>query len=370
MRNQVDFTKEFPVIGKYTYLNTAANGLLPRSVADWRHQHDENFVARASLFRDNHKDHLTEIKHEIAQFLDADEKQVALVPNFSFGLNVLLEGIPKGKKILLVERDYPSINWPVEYRDFEIEYVHIDENFEANIDRAFKEFHPDFFMCSMVQYINGVKLDFDFLKELKSRFPDTILIGDGTQYFGTETYSFSTGPFDIVGASCYKWLLSGFGNGFMILGDGMEHRIAPKVIGFNSADAVFGKKEDINLIGRFEPGHQDTLNYGSLRVALQLLNSIGMASIESKLKTLSKLAFERFKELGWLEASVAKRDLHSNIFNIKGNETLYMKLKSKGIITSQRGHGLRVSFHFYNSEEDLARLIEAIQEEEIATSRS
>ena len=364
MSNSIDFAKEFPVVGKYTYLNTAASGLLPRSVANWRHAHDEAFVQQGSLFRDNHKDHLNEIKKDIAHFFDASERQVALVPNFSFGLNVLLEGIPKGKKVLLVERDYPSINWPVEYRDFEIEYVPLNQHFEESIAGAFKTFQPDFFMCSMVQYINGIKIDMGFLKELKDLYPDIILIGDGTQYFGTESYSFAKGPFDIVGSSCYKWLLAGYGNGFMILGDGMEHRIAPKAIGFNSADAVFGKKEDINLIGRFEPGHQDTLNYGSLRVALQLLTSIGKDLIEQRVNSLSNVAFNRFKELGWLESSVANRKQHSSIFNIKGNESLYMKLKTKGIITSQRGKGLRVSFHFYNSEQDLDCLIRAIQEAE------
>lgn len=363
MTNPIDFSTEFPVVQKYTYLNTAASGLLPKSVAEWRHEHDSAFVAQASLFRDNHKELIWDVKREIAHFFEAEKERIALVPNFSFGLNVLLEGIPKGKRVLLLERDYPSINWPVEYRDFEVRHVPINEHLEATLSMVFEEFRPDFFLCSLVQYINGIRIDLEALSDLKSRFPETVFIGDGTQSFGAWPCSFKKGPFDVVGASTYKWLLGGYGCGFMILREGIEEYIAPKVIGFNSADAVYGNKEAINLIGRLEPGHQDTLNFGSLQKSLQLLSNIGIERIESKVLQLSKFAFERFSELGWLEPSVRKRPLHSSIYNIPGNRDLFLKLKSNGIITSQRGKGLRVSFHFYNSEEDVEKLIAAIQAE-------
>ena len=86
-----------------------------------------------------------------------------------------------------------------------------------------------------------------------------------------------------------------------------------------------------------------------------------MGTIENRVSYLSKVARERFASLGWLEPAVIKRPLHSSIFNIHGNAELFMKLKSNRIITSPRGKGLRVSFHFYNSEEDLEKLVQAIQ---------
>lgn len=361
MTNSVDFTQEFPVIAKYNYLNTAASGLLPKCVAEWRRKHDEAFVEQGSLFRDNHKELIWSVKRDVARFLDADAQEVALIPNFSFGLNSLLEGIPKGKRILLIDGDYPSINWPVEYRDFEIQHVTLNEHLESNLEEAFERFNPDYFICSLVQYINGIRLDLEFLGSLKKQFPETILIGDGTQFFGTAEYSFKKGPFDIIGASAYKWLLAGYGNGFMIMRPEVEHAIMPKSIGFNSADAVFGKKEEINMVGRLEPGHQDTLNYGSLGRAIQLLETIGMEAIEKKVSTLAAQAHQTFAELGWLTPNVSNRKLHSSIFNIRGTEALFLDLKTHGVITSPRGPGIRVSFHFYNTQEDLDALIERVQ---------
>lgn len=356
-----DFTLQFPVLGSCTYLNTASSGLLAKQLVTWRGEHDQDFLVRGSLFRDFHRDHLWTVKERLAKFFSTHADRIALVPNLSFGVNTLLEGIPKGSKIVLIEGDYPSINWPVEHRDFEIGYVSMDGHLEQNIAEAFERFQPDVFMCSMVQYISGILIDFSFLQQLKEKYPQTLMMGDGTQYLGTARYNFEEGPFDIVGASSYKWMLSGYGNGFFLLKENVWDRIHPKTIGFNSADAVYGNKDKINLIGRMEPGHQDTLNYGTLGEAIDFLEEIGMESIEKKLKELTLYALERFKQLGWLDTQTLLRKEHSTIFNIKGDQKIFEKLKNKGILTSFRGKGIRVSFHFYNSKRDIDTLIEAIQ---------
>src|SRR5699024_2399168 len=118
-----------------------------------------------------------------------------------------------------------------EARDFSISYVKIDENLEERIESAFQSRPPDVLVCSMVQYINGIKIDFSFLKELKTRFPETLFLGDGTQYLGTERFDFTDSAFDAVGASAYKWIGAGFGNGFFMFKPGVEHRILPKCLG-------------------------------------------------------------------------------------------------------------------------------------------
>ena len=60
-------------------------------------------------------------------------------------MNMILDGLPKGQKILLLKGDYPSVNWPTESRDFELCYAEIDENLEKNIEAAAEEHQPDIF---------------------------------------------------------------------------------------------------------------------------------------------------------------------------------------------------------------------------------
>jgi selenocysteine lyase/cysteine desulfurase len=95
-----------------------------------------------------------------------------------------------------------------------------------------------------------------------------------------------------------------------------------------------------------------------------MLEKIGMKNIEEKVKLLATEAKKRFEELDLLNVAVVKREQHSSIFNIRAKNGLFQKLKENNIICSQRGKGIRVSFHFYNSLEDLDKLIEVINTNE------
>jgi len=61
--------------------------------------------------------------------------------------------------------------------------------------------------------------------------------------------------------------------------------------------------------------------------------------------------------LGLLEQSVSDRAAHSTIFNIKGTVELFNTLKNQNIITSLRGQGVRISLHFYNTLDDVQKLL-------------
>ncbi|GAB5401565.1 MAG: aminotransferase class V-fold PLP-dependent enzyme [Aureisphaera sp.] len=356
-----DLSSLFPVSTEYTYLNTASCGLLSSSLVTWRREHDLQLMKGGSMFRDLHKKHVAEIREEVAQFFYTTPNQVALVPNFSFGLNVLLGGISKGKKVLLLKRDYPSVNWPIENRDFDVCYAELNENLEKNIEAAVQKHRPDILALSIVQYISGIKIDLDFLSDLKRTYPQLTIIGDGTQFLGTTDFNFEKSPFDIVGASAYKWLLSGYGCGLFMIKKGIQENVFLETIGFNSADANFSKRNDIEFVGHLEPGHQDTLNYGSLGESIRFLNSLGRSTIETHLHNLTTKAKNSFLELGLLSEMASQRKNHSTIFNISGDKELFEKMKTEKIVGSLRGQGIRVSFHIYNTEEDLNRLLSLLK---------
>ncbi|APG60317.1 aminotransferase class V-fold PLP-dependent enzyme [Christiangramia salexigens] len=351
--------KGFPVLEQYTYLNTAASGLLPEKVWEFRQEHDLDFLIKASLLKDKQGELLTEVRESVGRLFGCAPNRVALVPNFSYGFNSLLESIEKPKKALLLENDYPSITWPVKSRNFELIWARQDEDLEDNILRKIEKEQPDFFVFSIVQYISGVKLSLDFLKGLKEKYPELILIADGTQYMGTEVFDFEASGIDVVLSSCYKWLNAGYGNGFMLFSENVQGKLAPKHLGFNSLQGKYKAHEE-NFIGKFEPGHQDTLNHGSLKVAIDLIEKIGLSRIEEEISALKNCARERFLAAGLLEEWTGKRENFSPIFNIKGDDKLYAKLTGEGIITSQRGNGIRISTHYFNTKKDLDHLFSVL----------
>ena len=356
-----EIKKAFPVLEKYTYLNTAASGILSENLMEWRRKHDLLFLNEGSVFRNNHGNLLADVRKKTADFINAEISEIALVPNFSFGFNVFLESLAPQSKFLLLKEDYPSLNWPIEHRGFETYYAEIDENLETNIEAAIAKQNPNVFAFSVIQYLSGIKIDLEFLKKLKKKYPKILFVADATQYLGTEAFDFAQSAIDVLGASTYKWMLAGYGNGIFAVKKSCWNILKPKTIGYNSANAMTDTSSDVTFIKHFEPGHQDTLNFGSLGQSIDFIQKVGMDKISEKIKDISAKAKKEFEALGLLKTSVVNRKNHSSIFNIKGNDGLFQKLIDANIICSQRGNGIRISFHFYNTENDLERLIEVIK---------
>ncbi len=355
-----ELNSQFPSLSTATYLNTAANGIVPRSVIEWRRQHDRDLMEQASTFRMHAKEHIDSVRNTVSRYFGAKPNETALVPNFSLGLNMVLEGLPSGQKILLLKDDYPSVTWPVETRDFNICYAEIDEKLEDKIEAAISKHRPDIFIFSIVQWLSGIKIDLEFVKQLKADNPNLLLIADGTQYLGTESFNFQESGIDILGTSGYKWLTAGFGNGFIMIREEAQKRIFPRAIGFNSAESFSSEATDTHFMKHFEPGHQDTLSFGSLEQSILFVESMGKEMVSNQIKSLSDMAKLRFSEMGLLSNNTLLRESHSSIFNLKGDGAMFKKLIANNVICSPRGGGIRVSFHYYNSKADLDRLVEVL----------
>ncbi len=340
--------KRFPVLQSCTYVNTATSGLMSEDLLEWRQEHDLDFLIGGSAAKAETHLLLKETRRTVAKFFCFEEEHVALVPSFSQGMNLLLEGLSTSEKVLLLKGDYPSLNWPFESRDLPIDYLQIGPELEQRIYDKIKSEEITVFACSAVQWLNGLKIDFGFIKKLKADFPNLMIIMDGTQFCGTEFFDFGASGVDIMGASGYKWLISGYGNAFLMVKSEVQHRFALKSSGFGSGRNAKHQKDGRPFCKKLEPGHLDSLSFGSLKYSMELLMGIGLKAIGRHNQELSKTIMLHAKEHELLEPYLVTRDGHSTIFNIKGDDVLFKKLMSKNIICAQRGSGIRLSFHFYN----------------------
>ena len=356
------YKEGFPILNKYVYANTASSGLIHESTIAWRKQHDKEFMEGASKMIMESAKIITEARATVGDFFGCKYENVALVQNFSLGLNILLEGIDKNRKVLLLENDYPSVNWSFENRSFPISYCKMNEHLEDNIREKIESEDISILALSLIQWVNGIKVDLDFLKELKRENPKLLIIADGTQFCGTTDFNFEDSGLDVLGTSSYKWLLAGYGNGFMLFKDRVKEFSKVETIGFNAANTNPELRNSIRFAKHFEPGHLDTLNFGTLKHSLGLLSVIGKDVIAEQLKNLSARAIKEFLALGLLEEAVALRKDHSTILNIKGDDSMFEHLTKNNILCSQRGNGIRFSFHYYNTLEEIEHIVRIIKE--------
>ncbi|WP_281541042.1 aminotransferase class V-fold PLP-dependent enzyme [Maribacter aestuarii] len=352
---------DFPVVRKSIYVNTAVFGPLYDSLIDWRQEHDLDLLLHGSDMREKTMKILSDTRKTVGTFFNCKTENIALVNNFSTGLNVLLEGLDPKRKILLLENDYPSVNWPFEDRKFDISYVKMSADVENEIRETVRSENIDVLAISLVQWLDGFLIDLEFIKDLKKEYSDLIIIADGTQFCGVVDFNFESSGIDVLGASAYKWLLAGYGNGFMLFSDQVKEEFFPKTIGFNSANGDVDKKESIRFAKKLEPGHLSCLNFGSLKFSLEYLKSIGMDKISAHNNNLSHKAKQEFTDLGLLDDDIIERAKHSTIFNLKIDNHKFQRLLHENVLCAQRGDGVRVGFHFYNNENDLNTIVRILK---------
>lgn len=346
----------FPVTGHYTYLNTAYSGILSTTAQEWRNKHDEQFLLEGSNHRLKHGVLFSELRQNLANLFGSDTGQVFLVPNFSFGFNTLLDGLDKKHRFLLLEEDYPSVNYPVRSRGFEQIAVPITADVEEHILAAIESFKPSVFAFSMVQYISGLRIAPDFIRTIKQTYPDLLLIADGTQFCGTVPFDFKNSGLDAIISSGYKWMMAGFGNGFAFLSEQLKAQLflERKKVALPTENFL-QDKDHLSLC--FEPGHMDSLNFGTLNQSLYQLQSVGLENIERTTQSICLKARTEFYYRGLLSTEITERKVQSTIISIPLPPTVCEKLTEAKILFSNRGTGSRFSFHFYNAHDDLNRLL-------------
>ncbi|WP_394907673.1 aminotransferase class V-fold PLP-dependent enzyme [uncultured Mesonia sp.] len=350
----------FPGLSNSVYLNTPAMGLIPQNVYNYKKDILDLHLQHPTRYFENYDSQLNQVTNYLKRLLRVKTGNIAFTPNFSFGFHGVLSGISPKSKILVIENEYPSISLAVKKWGFQFCEVALKADVEESIIDAFNKEQPDVFIFSIIQYLNGLKLNAALIKDLKQTFPKTLFIADGTQFCGTEFFNFEESGIDILGVSAYKWLHAGWGSAFFIFRKGLEMRVQPKTIGSNAVNKE-SSLQAIPLHKKLEPGHLDLMQLGSLAPALETFFEIGEKKIYKKIEKISRTAKSAFAELNLLENQILKQRTSSPIFNLQIDTRNLAYLNNQNIICAQRGQGIRVGFHYYNSIQDLNYLLKALK---------
>ncbi|WP_088340565.1 aminotransferase class V-fold PLP-dependent enzyme [Robiginitalea sediminis] len=362
MTDLLKFRKGFPVLSQYTYLNTAAWGPMHEDLHAWRGEQELDFLVGGSDFKIDSLSLLDQVRERIGVCFGCSQDRIALVPNFSLGLNMLLDGLPKQSRVVLLEGDYPSLNWPFEDRPFQCRHLPADTRVEERILESLRAEPAEVLAISLVQWINGLLISPEFLATLKEEFPGLLIVADATQYLGAFDLDFDASVIDVLGASGYKWMLGGNGNGFLLLSEEATTRFHVRTIGFQSVFHDPRRRESVSLAQRLEPGHLDTLSFGSLWFGLGLLQEVGLDRVEAYNRELWGKVLNALDSRGLLAPGIAGRPVHSGIFSIPNREGWFDALGEQGVVCSQRGGGIRLSFHCYNTDADLQTVLEVLDQ--------
>jgi len=224
---------------------------------------------------------------------------------------------------------------------------------------------------SHVEYVNGFCHDLRALSEIAHEH-GAYLIVDAIQSAGAMQIDAKRDDVDFLTTACYKWLLSPSGAGYLYVKEELIEEFEPPFVGWASVKPEVFETIDFwdiwNLklsetANRFEVGSSSFISLIGTTEALKMLLNFGIENIEKRILKLTDHLIEAIKNLGLKLQTPEEAQYRSGIVlsKIDKPKELSERLRQKGIIVSARANGLRVSPHFYNTEEEIDKLMEEVK---------
>ncbi|GAC1482628.1 MAG: aminotransferase class V-fold PLP-dependent enzyme [Candidatus Dormibacteria bacterium] len=314
----------------------------------------------------------TQIRGRIGELLSVGPERITFTKNTTSGLGLVAAGLDwrEQDNIVGVDREYPANIYPwmgLSSKGVELR-LHRPTGGRIDIKGLVKlcDSRTRLVAISAVQFWSGYRAD---LKALRDALPgDILLVVDAIQAAGALQFDLSKVEVDLLCAGGQKWLLGPSGIGFACVSQRMLERMRPVAIG---ADSVVREQEyvdyDLTLkpdARRYEEAAPNYPGILGLGAAVNLLLRADPPTVEATVLRLADRLREELPRRGYVLVFTPRPGERSGIVSFRHPRMVPAEVQSRlrdaGIIISLRTDFLRASPHFYNSDQDLSRLLDAL----------
>jgi len=387
-----EIREEFPLLKEVVWLASAGVGPMPRAALAAMAAANSKLYAgydpKAWSAEEEVRERACTL---IAKLLSVSPEEIALTRSTTEGLNVIACAIPweRGDNIVITDQEYPAnaVPWyhQAHLHELEVRVVRSEagclpvSRFAEAIDG-----HTRVVAISHVQFATGFRADLAVLSEL-AHSHGALLVVDGIQSVGALVVRPQELDIDALAAGGYKWLCGPIGSGFLYVREELCQDLVPVGLGFGEIaptehddiwDALSGGRPWVRDFSELAPGAKRFSGVGlnpavleGLSATLELFLELGPKWIEARVIALSGLLIERLNRRGFQVVTPEAEQERAGIVLFRGpwelarkeaREQLDRRLEAAGVKVSIRAGGVRVACHFFNTEEDLERLLEAL----------
>lgn len=390
-----DVRRQFPALEEKTFLDAACVSLTPRVAAEAIQSFLDSALycpERSSTEHHIVMDELrTELRPLVARVLEASEDEIAIVESTTHGLSLAANILPleRGDRVLVCDLEFLQLAAPWcqlrDERGIEIDVVP-NRNGTVLAEDIAEAITPRtrVLAVSSVQWSNGFRVDLDAVSAL-CREKGLWLVVDAIQQLGAVPIDVRQTPVDLLTTGGHKWLNAPFGTGFLYVRRELMKELKAPLGGYLSLETPDGgwgnyfqtpsihPIRDYRFVSearRLEIG--GTANYPGaigLGASLKLLLELGQDRVAQRIFELTDHLIRGLCERGIQVVTPTEPGSRSGIvtFSVgtaEDNVALMERLLDHKVLVSVRYTsnvgGVRVSCHYYNSFEDLDRLLSAI----------
>jgi kynureninase len=368
--------REFPILDKTVYLISHSLGAMPRETYDRLHEYADIWATRGvRAWAEGWWDMPVTVGDEVARIIGADPGTVVMHQNVSICESLIiscLEPTPQRNKIVYSELNFPSVMYVYEAhaRDgrLRIETVKSDDGITIPLERMLEAIDES----TLLVPFSHVLFKSAFLQDAKAIIDRAHEVGamvvlDTYQSAGTVPFSVKELNADFATGGSVKWLCGGPGAGYLYVRPDLQQKLEPKTTGWMAHESPFTFDTSLRYasnITRFLHGSPAIPALYAAQSGYKIVNEIGVDRIRQKSVRQTDLLIALAEEAGFEVTSPKESERRGGTVTVAHENASSMAkelVRREFVIDYRPGAGVRISPHFYTTDEELKLVIEEMK---------
>jgi selenocysteine lyase/cysteine desulfurase len=364
-----EIRSRFKIFESKIYLNSCSQGALSDAVesgfneyiASW-HEQGSPWVTWVERYE--------AARAAFAKFIHASPDEVAIVTSVSAGINGIASALNfrERRKVVMGEFEFPTMGqvWlGHRARGADVQFAKAQgDSISAAAYEKLIDHNTLIVPFTHVCFKNGFRTDISAVTQMAHSAGALVMLDD-YQDCGTRPVDLKAMDVDFYVTGTLKYLLGPPGLAFLYVRKELIQSLAPTVTGwFGQANPFAYNPQHFELsptARRFESGSPSVPNvYGALP-GIQMLEEIGMQQVAGHVEKLTQSLLSHTGELGFATKSPADSSGPLVVLQCRDSDLLVKTLAQNGIVASNRFDGLRISFHVYNTLDDVNTVVEVLK---------
>lgn len=363
---------EFPILGKTVYLISHSLGAMPRETFTLLTDYAETWATRGvRAWAEGWWEMPVTTGNEVAKIIGADPGTVVMHQNVSICQSLILscfEPTPKRNKIVYSELNFPSVMYVYEAHarngQIRIETVPSDDGITISLERFLDAIDEETLLVpfSHVLFKSGFLQNARAITE-RAHEVGAMVVLDAYQSAGTVPFSVKELNVDFATGGSVKWLCGGPGAGYLYVRPDLHAQLQPKTTGWMAHEEPFAFDTELRYapdIRRFLHGSPAIPALYAAHSGYHIINKIGVEKIREKSVRQTTRLIGLAEEAGFTVTSPRNSEERGGTITVGHPNAAAITnelIRREFIVDYRPGAGVRISPHFYNTDEELELVI-------------
>lgn len=367
---------EFPILDKTVYLISHSLGAMPKATYDRMQDYAETWATRGvRAWAEGWWNMPLSVGDEVGRIIGAEPGTVVMHQNVSICQALILscfEPTPKRNKIVYSELNFPSVMYVYEAHarngSLRIEAVKSDDGITVPLERMLAAIDEE----TLLVPFSHVLFKSAFLQDAKAIIDrahevGAIVVLDAYQSAGTVPFNVKELNVDFATGGSVKWLCGGPGAGYLYIRPDLHDKLQPKTTGWMAHEDPFSFSTELRYaptVARFLHGSPAIPALYAAQSGYRIINDIGVDRIRAKSVRQTTRLIALAEEAGFEVTSPKHSSQRGGTISVMHEHAAALTtelIKREFIVDFRPGAGVRISPHFYTTDEELELVIQEMK---------